>query len=326
MNEIAITLENCATRIEAGARTTIDGIMQAGKALSEARQLFGENDKAYGQWREKRLPWMKNDTASRWLGVWNKFGQNLLPQNAGVDLAPSVLYLLAAPSTPEAVITKATEKAESGEKVTVADVKKWKDQAAFLSSRNEALQKQLAEAQEKPPVEIVKEVVREVVPQDYTQAKKQVETLRVELEKNKERLAKLKGEQAAAIERGVKDQMSFRQKEIAQLETSRANLEARVKELRDFNNRHNDSIATLQYHEQIRKKVHDALSDLSFDLVEFDFLDDRGNLDKWESLAIALEQASQAVRAVAIHAHKPAMNSWNEEEKHETTQKTEDEF
>ncbi|MGB2924428.1 MAG: hypothetical protein WBB82_03935 [Limnothrix sp.] len=38
----------------------------------------------------------------------------------------SVLYALSAPSTPESVIEKATEKVESGENVTAANVKDWK--------------------------------------------------------------------------------------------------------------------------------------------------------------------------------------------------------
>lgn len=43
-----------------------------------------------------------------------------------LNFKPSVIYALAAPSTPDSVIQQAIEKAESGEKVTVADVKDWK--------------------------------------------------------------------------------------------------------------------------------------------------------------------------------------------------------
>ena len=39
---------------------------------------------------------------------------------------PTILYALAAPSTPNSVVEKAIAQAESGEKVTVADVKDWK--------------------------------------------------------------------------------------------------------------------------------------------------------------------------------------------------------
>ena len=42
-----------------------------------------------------------------------------------------------APSTPESVIEKAVEQAEAGDKVTVADVKQWKEAAQASAQRAE---------------------------------------------------------------------------------------------------------------------------------------------------------------------------------------------
>lgn len=73
------------------------------------------------------LPWiaaefeMSRQTADNFESVYARFGKDKV-LNFSI-FKPSVLYALAAPSTPETVIDKAVAKAESGEKVTVADVK-----------------------------------------------------------------------------------------------------------------------------------------------------------------------------------------------------------
>ncbi len=101
-----------------------------------------------GQWRESRLPWLKQDTARSWLRVWEKFGAtNLLANNLGVELSATVLYQLAAPSTPDEVVEKATEKAEAGEKVSVEDVKRWKAEADRANRKIETLEENFAHCQ-----------------------------------------------------------------------------------------------------------------------------------------------------------------------------------
>ena len=57
---------------------------------------------------------MSEDAAQRFMAVSVRFSEK--PQFA--VFRPSVLYALAAPSTPESVIDKAVAKAESGEKVS----------------------------------------------------------------------------------------------------------------------------------------------------------------------------------------------------------------
>ena len=66
---------------------------------------------------------MSHVTATQFMNVSERFGGQILNN---LTFKPTVLYALAAPSTPETVIDKAIEKAESGEKVTVSDVKDWK--------------------------------------------------------------------------------------------------------------------------------------------------------------------------------------------------------
>ena len=76
------------------------------------------------------LPWiaaefeMSEDTAQNFLRVYERFGEK--PNNSVFTFKPTVLYALSAPSTPDSVVQQAIEKAETGEKVTVVDVKDWK--------------------------------------------------------------------------------------------------------------------------------------------------------------------------------------------------------
>lgn len=75
----------------------------------------------HGQW----LPWleaefgMSDDTARNFINVAERFGEQI-PNNSG--FGSRILYLLAAPSTPDAAIAEATKRAEDGEKLTVAQV------------------------------------------------------------------------------------------------------------------------------------------------------------------------------------------------------------
>lgn len=61
---------------------------------------------------------MNREMANNFMQVATRFGGGMSDY---LTFKPTVLYALAAPSTPDSVIEKAIEQAESGEKVTVAD-------------------------------------------------------------------------------------------------------------------------------------------------------------------------------------------------------------
>lgn len=63
--------------------------------------------RAFGQWCHGRLPWLSQRQAYRFMSVFERFGRNLPRQNVVVD-SPSILYALAAPSTPDSVVTDIT--------------------------------------------------------------------------------------------------------------------------------------------------------------------------------------------------------------------------
>ena len=72
---------------------------------------FGQDDKAFGKWRQGRLSWLSSDASKRFLRVHNHFS-SLLEHNALVDLMPTVLYELAAPSTPESAVVEIISRAQ----------------------------------------------------------------------------------------------------------------------------------------------------------------------------------------------------------------------
>ena len=74
-------LEDCASGVESGAKLTVQGIMEIGKALSAAREVFGQDDKAFGKWRQGRLPWLEMQTSINFMRVYSKFGSENLPYN-----------------------------------------------------------------------------------------------------------------------------------------------------------------------------------------------------------------------------------------------------
>lgn len=116
--ETAARLEDCASRIEAGAKLTGEGILQIGAALNEARAEFGDNDRAFGQWRKARLPWLEPDTALNFQRVAERFSIDPRKISAVSRMSRSVLYALAAPSTPDTVVDQAMDLAETGERYT----------------------------------------------------------------------------------------------------------------------------------------------------------------------------------------------------------------
>ena len=85
--------------------------VEIGKALSAAREVFGKDDKAFGKWRQGRLPWLEIRSALRFIQVYEKF---LPRQIVEVDLMPSVLYALAAPSTPESAVVEIISRVQGG--------------------------------------------------------------------------------------------------------------------------------------------------------------------------------------------------------------------
>ncbi len=89
-------------------------IIDIGQKLIEVKARLGHGH--FGGWLEAEFAW-SNDTAKRFMSVARQFETRNLHD---LNIAPSALYLLAAPSTPEPARIEALERAEAGETITHA--------------------------------------------------------------------------------------------------------------------------------------------------------------------------------------------------------------
>lgn len=112
-------LEAIAQAIESLQRSAL---MQIAERLAEAQEIFRyrRDEGGFGGWVESRLPFSRH-TAYNLMKVREQFGEESV--ELFDRLAPTVLYALAAPSTPENVRSRVIEHAEAGERVTVKQVK-----------------------------------------------------------------------------------------------------------------------------------------------------------------------------------------------------------
>lgn len=133
--QLQVEVKTATERIRLRMKRTAEDIIEIGKDLIAIKDKL-----PHGQF----LPWiatefeMSEDTAGRFMSVAYRFPD--IPQFA--EFKPSLLYLLAAPSTPDEVVEKVIEKAESGEKVTPKDVKELKQklksaEAALVKAESE---------------------------------------------------------------------------------------------------------------------------------------------------------------------------------------------
>lgn len=107
--------------IKALVKRSAQDIIEIGQKLTEVKARLGHGN--FGQWLKSEFEWSQ-DTAQRFINVANKFQ---IPQIADFDFAPSALYLLAAPSTPDEAVDEAVERAENGERITYSLAKEIAD-------------------------------------------------------------------------------------------------------------------------------------------------------------------------------------------------------
>lgn len=133
--DLQVTVKLATERIKMRMKRTAEDIIEIGKDLIAIKEQL-----PHGQF----LPWissefeMSQQTASNFMAVASRFDGELLKIS---NFKPSIIYQLAAPSTPDAVVEKAIEKSESGESLTVTEIKRLKAEAKELEQRNKDLVK-----------------------------------------------------------------------------------------------------------------------------------------------------------------------------------------
>lgn len=114
--ETRVVVQQRTGEIRSLVRRSAQDIIEIGIKLGEVKGRIGHG--GFGRWLDAEFQWSQ-DTAGRFMQVAQRFGQ--IPQIA--DFAPTALYLLAAPSTPDEAVEEALERAEGGERITHATAK-----------------------------------------------------------------------------------------------------------------------------------------------------------------------------------------------------------
>ena len=110
--ETRIVVQQRTDEIRELVRKTAQDIVDIGAKLTEVKNRLGHGH--FGAWLDGEFGWTDR-TAQRFMSVAERFKADNL---SDVRIAPSALYLLAAPSTPEEAREEALARAEEGETIS----------------------------------------------------------------------------------------------------------------------------------------------------------------------------------------------------------------
>jgi uncharacterized protein YukE len=311
--DVALKAQLAANSIKLRLKRTVEDIIEIGRELTAVKAELPH-------WQS--LPWiaaefeMTKDTAQNFMSVFDRFGKN--GNFPFLNLKPSILYALSAPSTPETVVDKAIEKAEAGEKVTVADVKDWKAELdAEKKAREEAEkrskewneqyikerdakraaeQKVLTlESQVKPKPEVVEKTI---IPSDYESTKRQAAELKAQTEALQKQLADLKNQQTQLVNNQVKTKLQGYQSELDKLEADKRAIEEVVERKKAYLSSLDNEVKRIETHQDVINGVRLELISLAAFLNDMEPINDRTTILKWLALADMHEEAMKAIRMV----------------------------
>lgn len=109
-------------KIKTLIKQTVEGIIETGERLHRVKQKLKHGE--FMAWVENEIK-CHYSTALHFMRVWETFGEQK-EQIADIGINVSVLYLLAAPSTPKELRTEIVEMAKAGNSVSFAEVKRLK--------------------------------------------------------------------------------------------------------------------------------------------------------------------------------------------------------
>jgi len=294
---------------------------EMGKEIYEAQQELASHDKTQGQFGA----WVES------LGITRQTGYDLITlfQGVGSDvvklfdnkkLSQTVSVMLL--RSPDSVVQQALEKAESGEKVTVADVKDWKSELEaerqarlvaeqrskewneqYIKERDEKLaaeQKVLTlESQPKPEPEVIE---KEVVPADYESAKQQAATLQAQTEALqtqtailKKELENLQTQQAKLVSDQVKTKLQGYQNEVDDMDRKKSIMQEQVDRMKEYMASLNSESKRLEVHQDVIEKSRLHLISLAAFLSDSDEMNDKDTRDRWLRLSNMHNDAHKAI-------------------------------
>ncbi len=118
--------------IRALMRLSFESIIQIGQKLKLVKQHLGHG--YFRTWLESEFDW-SIWTATKFMQVAERFDETSF---SGLDIAPSALYELAAPSTPEAARDEALARAASGESISYTTAKALKQKYIPQATKTKA--------------------------------------------------------------------------------------------------------------------------------------------------------------------------------------------
>lgn len=273
-----ISLDSLATRINDKYAMSLHHQEQAliyaaqcGDELIQAKKLC-----KHGEW----VPWVESNCnvqqtqANRYMRLATEMPELLTPNCAWTHNLPTITAALALIGAPDEVKDRVQEELDKGEKVTEADVKKWKAEVQKMSEEKDVLSGQvdtlqsgqiglqslLASAKgtetrlrENIALEIDKGVADELVAHNL-----KLQSLQAETDNLKSSLATQKKNQSKAIDKGVKSAIKKQQSEIDRKEGQLQALENRIRDLEQIEQSLEDTLGNIQEHKLAIKKIHDA--------------------------------------------------------------------
>lgn len=294
--EVAIKAQMAAVSIKLRLKRTVEDIIEIGRELTAIK-----HELPHGQfeiWIKDEFQ-MNREMANNFMQVATRFGGQMSDY---LTFKPTILYALAAPSTPDSVVQQAIEKAESGEKVTVADVKDWKAELDAATQRCEGFRQEsnerrktirdletqidLLKAQPAPEPEKVV-----VAPADYEAFKARALELAEELKT-------VKAEQTRIIQSAIKAKLQGYQGEVDALERQKAQLEDVVARKKAYLDSLDNDVKRIETHRSVIDGSRLELISLAAFLNDLDPMSDPDTLRRWLALADMHEEAAKSIRLV----------------------------
>ena len=119
-------------------KRTVESIFEIGQRLIIVKERLGHG--RFGSWLETEFDWDER-TARRFMSVAENL-KNKSDKLSEVDFAPSALYVLASPSTPESARDEAFARAKAGESITYKAAKDIKQKYVLPSAKLESAPRQ----------------------------------------------------------------------------------------------------------------------------------------------------------------------------------------
>jgi hypothetical protein len=122
-HDVEVIVQEATTRIKARMTRAAADIIEIGQDLITVKKALSHG--CFLSWISTEFS-MSDQTARRFMHVAEAFGDKI---NTVLDLSPTVLYELAAPSTPATIRAEAIERAAQGEPVSLTYVRERKQEA-----------------------------------------------------------------------------------------------------------------------------------------------------------------------------------------------------